>query len=61
MTKTLTWQTSNVVVANYELGGDVTRWDSLNIQGVKAALVEATEEVTIAQVVVTPTASTEQS
>ena len=46
---------SNVVVANYELGGGVAQWASLNIQIVKAALVEATEEVAIAKVVVTAT------
>ena len=51
---------SNVVVANYELGGGVAKWASLNIQIVKAVLVEATEEVAteevaIAKVVVTAT------
>ena len=42
---TATGQMSNVVVADYELGGGVTKQVSLNKWSVKAALVEATEEV----------------
>ena len=43
---------SNVVVANYELGGGVTKWVSHNNQSVKATQVEATDKVAIAEVVV---------
>ena len=44
-----------MVVANYELGGGATKRVSLNIQSVKAAPVQATNEVAIAEVAVTAT------
>ena len=53
--KTSTGQMSNMVVANYELGGGATKRVSLNIQSVKAAPVQATNEVAIAEVAVTAT------
>ena len=59
-TKTSTEHTLNMVVANYDWGGGVTKQASLNIQSVKVAPVEATEEVVIPEVVVTATAVPEQ-
>ena len=51
--RTLTGWMSNMVVADYILGGDVTKLVSLNIWSGKASPVGATEEVAMAKVVVT--------
>ena len=59
-TKTSKGHTLKVMVANYKLGGGGTKWASINILSVKAAPVEVTEEVPIAERVVTATMVPEQ-
>ena len=60
LTKTSAGQMSNMGVADYKLGGGVTKQISLNIWSVKAAPGEATEEVVIVKMVVTATVIPQQ-